>query len=1387
MKASPSSLINTLLWCCLFNLLLLNTVQAAAPSLTTPLVNSSFTGSSQTFTWSDGGTAVSNWRLSIGSTQGGSDYFQTAILTRTTNSITANNLPSNAHKAYVRLAYKLGRVWKNLDYTYYLTGQNHAPDLTGATLSTATLGKVYVFTPKITEMDGEKLSFSIANKPSWAVFSHTTGRLRGTPTTIGTTNITISVKDERGATDSLSFNLQVVPVNRAPVIGGKPSLSVNVGENYSFTPTVSDTDGDILSFSINARKPSWATFNSTTGALTGIPSTAHLGLNRDIVISVTDGKSTVSLPPFTISVKSPLNLANLFGLATQGEDYSSSYPAKAAIDNSLSSFNHTSCDARHNWWQVKLPDPTQVSALAITSRGTGESQLKDATVYVTNTAYNGSLSTADQVGTPLLATTSVQRITLATPKTGRYVIIKANGANCLHMAEVVVNGQAPATPVFTQANYSFLLSPNTPQGQLITQIKATDYQLEPLTYKLDGAAPFSIDNQGKLAVNGLLAAGTTYSFQVTASDGVNIGRAPVTVRITASTAVEDALRTGDARLATTEALLDATLTELGRKKTPPSLWAALYGAQAIHYTPGNSTQLLEISQWAESSFPILIGANGNTLAMAGTTTNSRYAAFGVAPTDLFKAGQNLGFETPFKRLLAWLVAGEPLNTTVLENKQTVGLSMVNTDSATHLKTWITQNYPQLTLIDCNTVTALDNCYSKVALIVTDGGSNQATDAAPVKQALTKALALSKPVLYLHTRTWGSNEVNQAIAQLMQFSLPYGGNWWANDAANWMSTAEMQTAAWEKQGLGGIEKILKHFKYGDYSMTGLETEFHLGAKKIRSTFMDLDQNKINLFANEGSRLYRLLALLGDNYRQKVTFPMDQNATNANTFLKSLFADHAVYNYRPLNPAQPDLGNFSRSNFSHITPITKTVQLTSREHFRAAGVYALPGRTFRVTRNDNSNTATAIFINTLREHSTHELEAWGYKRPKFLQSAHIPLQSGATLTLTSPYGGPIQIEFSANDQPVSLTFEQVGEHPFWDDASDNTRFAAQLAAGEYDWAEFVTPAFEVHSTLEKMRESVSDTRWGGTEGFAAATMRYTHNFPHVLAGFKGPKIDVVAEIHDFASTHGYQIDNLDLVKHMNADQATCGYGCSGNPYDAYWAFSPIAHGDIHELGHGLEKERFSFSGWEMHSITNPYSYYSKTQYYKATGAEPDCQELPFEAVFNTLQASRKQPDPVAYLQTQLWANSDWSQQVSMTIQMMMAAQNQGALLDGWHLLARLHILEREFNRALANETTWEAKKISLGFSNYTFTEAQAISNNDWLVIALSYVTGLDYRHYIRLWGQTFTTKADAQVAGFGYAAVAAQFFVSSATGYCKGGGFNGQKLPLDGTSQWITPLR
>jgi hypothetical protein len=318
---------------------------------------------------------------------------------------------------------------------------------------------------------------------------------------------------------------------------------------------------------------------------------------------------------------------------------------------------------------------------------------------------------------------------------------------------------------------------------------------------------------------------------------------------------------------------------------------------------------------------------------------------------------------------------------------------------------------------------------------------------------------------------------------------------------------------------------------------------------------------------------------------------------------------------------------------------------------------------------------------------------------------------------------------------------------------------------------------------MQESVARAEWGTAQALANATERYMSNFPHVLAGFKGPGIDIVNEIHDFATTNNLTIETLDKVKHMNADQATCGYGCSGNPYDAYWAYSPIGHGDVHELGHGLEKSRFRFEGWEGHSTTNPYSYYTKSKYNQTTGGDPSCQKLPFKQVFDQLQAGANTSNTTEYLQTNLWKNSGWSQQFMVTLQAMMHTQKMGMLENGWHLLARLHILEREIQRA---KQDWESQKMNIGFANYTLAEFDDIKNNDWLLISLSFASGLDFSDYLDMMGIEYSSKAAEQVASFGYPMVVKEFFVSTETGYCKtdayGDYLNKSTLAIDGQSIW-----
>lgn len=89
--------------------------------------------------------------------------------------------------------------------------------------------------------------------------------------------------------------------NLAPVISGIPATSVLAGSSYNFQPTAADANRDRLRFSI-ANKPAWANFSGRTGRLSGTPGAGGVGTYSNIVIAVTDGKASASLPAFAIRV-----------------------------------------------------------------------------------------------------------------------------------------------------------------------------------------------------------------------------------------------------------------------------------------------------------------------------------------------------------------------------------------------------------------------------------------------------------------------------------------------------------------------------------------------------------------------------------------------------------------------------------------------------------------------------------------------------------------------------------------------------------------------------------------------------------------------------------------------------------------------------------------------------------------------------------------------------------------------------------------------------------------------------------------------------------------------------------------------------------------------------
>lgn len=100
--------------------------------------------------------------------------------------------------------------------------------------------------------------------------------------------------------------------NQPPTISGQPGTSAEVNYPYDFLPYAQDPDGDSLKFEISGL-PGWARFDPATGRLSGTPSSSSTGSFENIVITVTDGNSRVSLAPFSIQVAggSAMGSANL--------------------------------------------------------------------------------------------------------------------------------------------------------------------------------------------------------------------------------------------------------------------------------------------------------------------------------------------------------------------------------------------------------------------------------------------------------------------------------------------------------------------------------------------------------------------------------------------------------------------------------------------------------------------------------------------------------------------------------------------------------------------------------------------------------------------------------------------------------------------------------------------------------------------------------------------------------------------------------------------------------------------------------------------------------------------------------------------------------------------
>ena len=187
-----------------------------------------------------------------------------------------------------------------------------------------------------------------------------------------------------GGSGSLDEGPGATVVTGVPTISGTPRGAVLYSDAYAFAPVASDPDGDALSFQVENRPP-WTDFDPLTGTLSGVPGYDGIGVYDGIVISVSDGTSSASLPAFSISVveSAPGSIALQWQPPTANTDGS-------AVNNLAGYGIHYGRDTGAYQYQVRLDNPGVTNYVI--------ENLLPGTYYIAATSYNEAGDESDFSG-----------------------------------------------------------------------------------------------------------------------------------------------------------------------------------------------------------------------------------------------------------------------------------------------------------------------------------------------------------------------------------------------------------------------------------------------------------------------------------------------------------------------------------------------------------------------------------------------------------------------------------------------------------------------------------------------------------------------------------------------------------------------------------------------------------------------------------------------------------------------------------------------------------------------------------------------------------------------------------------------------------------------------
>ncbi len=235
-----------------------------------------------------------------------------------------------------------------------------APVITSPTTASGTAFESFSYQ---IEASNSPTSFDATGLPDGLSVDTVTGLISGTPTVVGTTNVTIFATNADG-TGSEVLALTIAKNPGAPTITSSLSVVGEIGLPFSYQIEASNSP---TSFALVGTLPTGLTFDELTGTITGTPETS---LSRNVTISATNalGIDSQTLNIFTGSAPA---LVNPFGAAYAGAAMSiqivasgppTSYsapalPAGLSLDAATGVITGTLASAGANIFEVTVTNP----------------------------------------------------------------------------------------------------------------------------------------------------------------------------------------------------------------------------------------------------------------------------------------------------------------------------------------------------------------------------------------------------------------------------------------------------------------------------------------------------------------------------------------------------------------------------------------------------------------------------------------------------------------------------------------------------------------------------------------------------------------------------------------------------------------------------------------------------------------------------------------------------------------------------------------------------------------------------------------------------------------------------------------------------------------------